>query len=412
MPANTVELERLFLALFDMAVDKRFTLEAFEAQQPSEARLGVLERLLWAWIVVPNTRATLIARRSELLPLLDPARAPPPVASADQCRPRLDPIPGCDTAMPLKEVPRTPARPTEATRWGPGRVDTFNPYKLINFGIAADCLRPEERHGASDFPSIFHQGPRGRRGMHLHWDGNNASLRERNLSAAIGAGVTEATVDHDSLQRLEDWLDDYRPPPSPYGAGLDPRQVAEGQRVYMRACASCHGYQGPDGYVFEGARLGLIEPLAYVGTDPGRLASYTRDMEKYQKDRLFCASPEHRFRYFKKTDGYANLPLDGLWLRAPYLHNGSVPTLADLLETPADRPTAFRKGRSHVRLDPDRGGFAAPACIPAPGDRMEDRDGSFCFDTSRRGNSNAGHLYGTDLPDAEKQALLSYLLTF
>ena len=413
MPANTVELERLFLALFDMAVDKRFTLDAIEAQYPPEERLNILERALWAWVVVPNTRATLIARRSELLPLLDPRRASlARISSPDQCRPRLDPIPGCDQAIAIKQrPPASPVRPADTTRWGPGRVDTFNPYKLINFGIEADCLSPAERNGVSDFPSIYQQGPRGRQGMHLHWDGNNASLKERNLSAALGAGVNEATVDHDSLARLEQWLDDLAPPPSPYIAGLDAARVAEGRRIYMRDCASCHGYQGGSGYVFEGARLGQIEPLAYVDTDPGRLDSYTLEMEKYQKDRLFCATPEHRFRQFKKTDGYANQPLDGLWLRAPYLHNGSVPTLRDLLEVPANRPTAFRRGRRHVRLDPERGGFEAPACIPSRVSE-EDRSGSFCFDTTRPGNSNRGHLYGTDLSPAEKDALLGYLLTF
>ena len=38
-----------------------------------------------------------------------------------------------------------------------------------------------------------------------------------------------------------------------------------------------------------------------------------------------------KFSHFRKTDGYANMPLDGVWLRAPYLHNGSVPTLRALL---------------------------------------------------------------------------------
>ncbi len=411
MPANTIELERLFLALFDMAVDRRFTLADFEAKLPPSERLGWLERQLWEWVVLPNTRATLIERRSQLLSLLDPAKAGAPRTGADQCRPTLDPRPGCETSFYAKEgAAVVRQRPDSVTRWGPGRVDTFNPYKMINFGIDADCLTAAERSGASDFPSIFLQGPRGRKGMHLHWDGNNASLKERNLSAALGAGVSEATVDHGSLERLERWLDDLTPPPSPYAPDLDPRRVAAGRTVYMRDCASCHGYQGADGYVFEGSRLGQIEPLPYIGTDRGRLDSYTLQMEKYQKDRLFCSSPDHRFRQFKKTDGYANLPLDGLWLRAPYLHNGSVPTLADLLEKPADRPQAFRRGRKHIALDKDKGGFEAPACLPSA--VGESTPGSFCFDTTLAGNSNAGHLYGTDLSPDEKHALLGYLLSF
>ena len=50
-----------------------------------------------------------------------------------------------------------------------------------------------------------------------------------------------------------------------------------------------------------------------------------------------------RFSHFKKTNGYANMPLDGLWLRAPYLHNGSVPDLRSLL-FPDERPAVFFRG--------------------------------------------------------------------
>jgi hypothetical protein len=422
MPANTVNLERLFLALFEMAVDKRFTLEAFEAAHAPGDRLGGGERLLWDWVVVPVTRSTLIRRRSELLALLDPRAAGPSKArDAASCRPNPVPRPGCAASFDIPYQPVAPTRPTQVTRWGPGRVDTFNPYKMMNFGLDADCLAPSERAAASDFPSIFLQGPRGDKGMHLHWDGNNASLRERNLSAALGAGVSEATVDHDSIRRLEAWLRTLKPPPSPYLEGPwrpEPARVERGRAIYMQTCASCHGHYDADkGYVFEGERLGRVEPHAYVATDRGRLDSYTRAMEKYQKDRLFCTEPERRFRFFKKTDGYANMPLDGLWTRAPYLHNGSVPTLADLLRRPEERPRAFLRGRGRdaaqselLRLDPDAGGFVAPACLPG-GDVASDA-AAFCFDTTLPGNGNGGHLYGTDLTEAEKSDLIGYLLTF
>ena len=56
--------------------------------------------------------------------------------------------------------------------WGPGRVDTFNPYKLMQFGVEASALTPEERIGVADLPAVFDQRPR--QGMNLHWDGNNA----------------------------------------------------------------------------------------------------------------------------------------------------------------------------------------------------------------------------------------------
>ena len=108
---------------------------------------------------------------------------------------------------------------------------------------------------------------------------------------------------------------------------------------------------------------------------------------------------------FKSTRGYVNLPLDGLWLRAPYLHNGSVPTLSDLLQPPGRRPVNFLRGNN--LLNYEQGGFAGSACSP---DRLYQR--YFCFDTRLRGNGNGGHTYGTALPAPDKRALLEHLRSF
>ena len=94
---------------------------------------------------------------------------------------------------------------------------------------------------------------------------------------------------------------------------------------------------------------------------------------------------------------YKARPLDGIWATAPYLHNGSVPTLADLLKSPADRPEEFYVG-SH-EFDPTLVGFRT-----GPTGKDE-----FLFDTKHVGNGNAGHEYGTTLSDDDKKALLEYL---
>ena len=85
--------------------------------------------------------------------------------------------------------------------------------------------------------------------------------------------------------------------------------------------------------------------------------------------------------------------------RSPYLHNGSVPTLADLLERPVDRPTVWWRGNEE--LDLARVGYQS---------RVEAPD-LFRYDTAASGNSNAGHDYGTTLPPAEKAALVEYMKT-
>jgi hypothetical protein len=96
------------------------------------------------------------------------------------------------------------------------------------------------------------------------------------------------------------------------------------------------------------------------------------------------------------------MPLDGLWLRAPYLHNGSVPDLAALLEPPERRPTVFYIG--YDVYDYDRVGFVTSG-------PDAEREG-WRLDTSAPGNGNGGHVYATSLTAAEKQALLEYLKTF
>ena len=89
-------------------------------------------------------------------------------------------------------------------------------------------------------------------------------------------------------------------------------------------------------------------------------------------------------------------PLEGLWIRAPYLHNGSVPSLYDLLLPPAQRPTQFHVGNQS--FDPVHVGYST-----------EQTSSSVLFDTTKLGNGNGGHVYGTTLTDAERYALVEYM---
>ncbi len=280
--------------------------------------------------------------------------------------------------------------------WGPGRVDTFNPLKAY-FNFPMDKLPPRELIGTADFPSIWNVRPRD--GMQLHWDGNNTSLEERNKSAALGAGVTPPTFDRVRMKRVEDWLQDRKPPAYPFP--VDASLAANGERVYREYCAACHGKSGQD---FTGEYVGKVEPIEKIGTDRHRLDSYTLEVNANQNT-LYAGYP-WRFTHFRKTDGYANMPLDGLWLRAPYLHNGSVPNLRDLLEPSIKRPKVFYRG--YDVYDPKNLGFVST--LAQEGERRY-----FRFDTAVPGNSNKGHegkRYGTDLSAREKDALIEYLKTF
>ncbi len=286
--------------------------------------------------------------------------------------------------------------------WGPGRVDTFNSNK-VQFNFPMDKLPKKESLGASDFPSIWLQGPRETRDdgerMELHWDGNNTQSVERNKNAAFGTGTTPPTIDLRAIARIEDWLLDLTPPPWPYA--VDTARAERGAALYDASCASCHGKSGRD---FSGDQVGHVTPITDIATDRARLDSFTYTLSVNLSTQY--AGYPHRFKHFRKTYGYANLPLDGVWLRAPYLHNGSVPTLRDLLEPAARRPTLFYRGNDII----DRHKVGWVSSVAQEGDRSY-----FRYDTREPGNGNAGHegaAYGTTLSDADKDALVEYLKTF
>ncbi|WAK02931.1 di-heme-cytochrome C peroxidase [Methylobacter sp. YRD-M1] len=100
----------------------------------------------------------------------------------------------------------------------------------------------------------------------------------------------------------------------------------------------------------------------------------------------------------KNLLAYRARPLDGIWATAPYLHNGSVPSLYQLLLPPRERQQMFYVG-SH-EFDPQAVGFRSK-----PGQR------AFKFDASLPGNLNTGHYYGTDLADDERWDLIEFLKT-
>jgi len=351
MPSNTVNLEGYIKFLADVAVDERFTGEEMMPYiEAMGANLNPLEKLVYHYLAIPQTRGALINIRSAF-------------SFFDR-----------------------------QSGYGPGRVDTFSSYKTRQFGFIPDSLEEKELYGVADFPSIWQQKPR--EGMQLHWDGDNTSVDERNKSAAL-ALVTPTTINFDAIHRVADWLWELKPPAYPYE--IDRDLASTGKKIYENNCASCHS--------FSGSLTGKVTPIQEIGTDPGRLDSYTYEFMSNQNT-LFTGityqGNDERFQNFRKTNGYGNMPLDGVWLRAPYLHNGSVPTIKDLLEKPENRPKVFYRG--YEVFDRDNVGFVS--------DVAEENDKQyFKYDTSLPGNSNNGHLYGTDLASGDKAALIEYLKT-
>lgn len=259
---------------------------------------------------------------------------------------------------------------------GPGRTDAGNFWRA-RWGLA-----PEQDGlvGAVDFPSVWNQGIR--EDGWFHWDGNNASLTERNISAALAGGASEWLFEHSSVERVADWLRDLPPPPFP--GEIDQDLAARGEQIYRETgCGACHDTGS--------VKLGQVTHQDLLATDTARADLFSPKMVEYFSN--VGRGYSYQFSNYRSTEGYVNAPLDGIWARGPYLHNGSVPNLADLLEKPSDRTARFYRGCAEFDLD-----RVGPDC----------RTG-FRFDAALPGNSNSGHVYGTDLPPGEKRALIEYL---
>jgi len=146
-------------------------------------------------------------------------------------------------------------------------------------------------------------------------------------------------------------------------------QVQTGKGLFDQHCGSCHAK--------DGKRQGTEIPIAEIGTD-----------------RLLASK--------LKLNGYVAQTLDGLWMRGPYLHNGSVPSVGELMKPPAQRAVTFYRGNN--LLNRQDLGFVS--------DLAQEKGLHFAlFDTRQTGNSNAGHQYGTELSDQDKKAILEYLKT-
>jgi cytochrome c peroxidase len=161
--------------------------------------------------------------------------------------------------------------------------------------------------------------------------------------------------------------------------------------VFDAHCASCHASD----------KTGKRMPLEVVGTDAERIRTWNKDNAVAANKVVRSFGIQRKGLVEAPLEGYNPPFLDGVWLRAPYLHNGSVPSLRDLLAQPDKRPTVFWRG--YDLYDPVNVGFVSHG---AEAQRIGTR-----YDTSARAGSNRGHTFGTDLPPEQKDALIEYLKT-
>jgi mono/diheme cytochrome c family protein len=288
--------------------------------------------------------------------------------------------------------------------------------------------------------------------------GATLNFFDKNDQPLMGDARYPSSVRVRDLHLIEQTLQRLKPPawPEDLLGAVDKPLAARGRALFAENCAGCHvphTTQGDGRYV---QHLKMI-PVDYIGTDPGaanNIADHRFDLtalqwnqaelEKldvepkptepmdlskmsvakglayvtaYVQDRAYQdanVTPAERAEMdgfglpigVRELRSYKARPLAGVWATAPFLHNGSVPSIYQLLSPQDERVTTFYKGS--FEYDPQHLGY-----------RTEAFNNAFLFDTQITGNHNSGHEFragnlgngviGRGLQPQERRALLEYL---
>jgi mono/diheme cytochrome c family protein len=361
-----------------------------------------------------------------------------------------------DAAAIHQYVTRTIATPTH---WGPSRLDAIS--AIVNRLTAIETDIPENHSTAMapTKPPFLWNAPQG---SWTQWRGSQQDPINRNLVESMGVylpmdltaaspaeGLFSSGAQILNLRTIEDALNRLAPPmwPEEIFGEIDREKAAAGETLFMENCAGCHNawpytWTEPNKYGKRFIEVGLV-PDSYVGTDPGQfhdlkpyaitaqLAPYLPGVFKgreiiptgdlyviLQRAILDAALAKidmteeekialHGYREFplpRPTEGvYKAAPRDGVWATPPFLHNGSVPNLYEMLIPADERTKEFYVGRE---FDPVKVG-------------LDTTSGVFLLDTSLSGNSNKGHSFedgprgdgiiGPLLTEDERWQLVEYL---
>lgn len=219
----------------------------------------------------------------------------------------------------------------------------------------------------ADIMSVWQQSER----SEAQWDGNIRSKLHRNLGAELGVAGDPRAVNFQNGIDTTAFVENLPAPVYPFDVHMG--KAAAGKLIYKFACASCHETE---------KFMGVDE----AGTEPGRARGLTPAARELlvQNLKAICtdgsvedcnAADEDIIVPRQENPGYLALPLTGIWARAPYLHNGSVPTMYHLL-VPESRPDMFYTG--YTSYDEDNMGFSWT-------------EGRYLYNTSQLGLSNVGH---------------------
>jgi hypothetical protein len=260
--------------------------------------------------------------------------------------------------------------------------------------------------GAVKVPHLFGYGEKRKVGQFSD-AGGNGLLPGWGIAVELAAGQTAANVREYAhrLEPMEAALGDLLPPAYPFA--VNPERASRGRAIFGKSCAGCHGVYERDA---EGLPVYLppkVIPWAKVKTDHDRL----EQLDEHFLGLIRTSPLSDLIQQTANQDSYAAPRLHAVWARFPYLHNGSVPSIAELL-----KPARERRPWFSLRDAGDRERFDENALGLSHQGRYEVRSKPLLhsreiYDTSLPGQSNQGHEFQTGLDASSKQDLIEYLKT-
>ncbi|MHA7773846.1 c-type cytochrome [Roseibium sp. M-1] len=242
----------------------------------------------------------------------------------------------------------------------------------------------------TDAPSVWNQADRSTG----QWDGSVLERFWRNIAAQLPIIGSPDKVDLSNAAIVAEYL--LGLPSAPYPFDVDLAKAVRGEALFAENCGTCHRPRNSQRYPQIGTDMNRAQVLNAAGAEKFlqafKAACHNTDFTYRDRDGREirpCVAPGYQIlRDTTETanQGYLAPPLDGIWARAPYLHNGSVPTLTQLLK-PGLRPAEFLRGA--ISYDTDAVGWEWEA------DRLEELKARYptvsTHDTSRDGWTNRGH---------------------
>ncbi|MDA0835807.1 MAG: cytochrome c [Planctomycetota bacterium] len=267
----------------------------------------------------------------------------------------------------------------------------------VDMNVHLDNPRPEYLHHDMDAPPWWHYHKK----KMLYADGfspkNHRVLMQFMMIPRNGPETLKSW--EPDFEVIQDYIQSLEAPEYPFA--IDRDLAAIGEKVFSANCAECHGTYGDNEHYDQ-----RIITIDEIGTDPLRWESLTSEYRAWLSKSWLSRYGEDPV--IADTAGYVAPPLDGIWATAPYLHNGSVPTLWHMLH-PDERPQVW--SRTESGYDTEAVGLEITTFNEVPADVGKSSERRLYFDASKPGKSTAGHVYPNRLIEEERRAVLEYLKT-